>query len=435
MNENNEYLQEVLLDINNCQSTCSDIAHVCADKQELHDVDWLVQNIPSMNYTRERLLNYLFSNGMTSGSDEDNLKLDKWLYESTNKTGSTNYSVLREAIGQAVIYGECGLRMFEGNLYAYRTGHFGILYTIADGVQEVMAYYIRKDGSEVDEDIQPEDINEYNDIVKWFDEKGLILLDPSEFENLRNNTEELHGKSPFLYDKLRVQLLLSVYKRLNYDIEYDGPGRIIVRPKMGYEEAEEGKEASTTAVLSTVSSDKYEQMLKEVRRVSREIKTSSSDSVIVLSNGFSEKIDHLPRVTKATEFFTWLDNEGVIVSQLLGMSPVLMEVGKWSGNVSMSSIIDNAMLNTIIPMREQYAIQFSKLISRTLGISKVYFDKYEMTQAEDDTDERMKVAAIIKDLAYAAKAAPNEQLENLITTLTDVMNRSLYDDQGNLRPL
>ena len=425
------------MDMNNCTSACTDIQHVCLEKGVEKSTEWLVTHIPSLEYTKNRMLNYMFSNGMSSGSEAENDKLEKWLYEKKNLTGSTNYSVLSNAIGEAIVYGECGLRMYEGNLYTYHTGHYGILYRMVDGVVEVVSYFIRKDGDVVDQDIKVSDwstFETYEDVIGWFDSNQLILLDPSEFVNLRNDTAEMHGKSPFKVDKLRVDLLLSVYERLNYDILYDGPGRIIVRPKSGYTE-DENNETSTSKIIEQNDQKKYKDMLGEVRRVSNEIKNSSSDSVIALSNGFADKIEHLPRVTKATEFFGWLDEEGVIVAQLLGMSPVLMEVGNWSGNVSMSAIIDNSMLNTIVPMRERYAIQFSKMIATYLGVAKVYFNKYDLKQIEDENEARTKLAMAIRDLSYAAKSEPNPDIDDVITQLVKVLETSLYDDYGNFRSL
>ena len=279
------------------------------------------------------------------------------------------------------------------------------------------------------------DFSYYRDIEDWFDENGLILLDPSEFVNLRNDLSEMHGKSPFLEDKQRTRLLLSVYKRLNYDIQYDGPGRIIVRPKGAYDT---GEELSTAALINNsgaAQTQRNEEAKKEVARVAKEIKSSSSDAVIALSNGFDDKITHLPRVTKATEFFEWLQQEGMIVSQILGMSPVLMEVGSWSGNVSMQYIIDNAMLNTIVPMREKYAIQFSAMIAKLIGVKKVYFNKYDMKQAEDENARREKIATVIKDLSTAYRQTNDDNLKTLIDEFAEVLRTSVYDENNKLRPL
>lgn len=434
----NEYVTEVLDDMNNC-TPCPDIPVNCATKTQTVTLDYLVENLPSMNYVKNRALNYIFSNGLTTTNEDEKKVLEKWLYETRNSMGSSNYLAIREAIGNAIVYGECGLRMYKGHLYPYEKGHYGILYDSADGIEEIVGYFIHKDGDVVDADFDKgewEKFNQYSDIMQWFEDNKLILLSTEEFVNLRNDTSKMHGLSPLLQDKQRIQLLLSVYKRLNYDIEYDGPGRILLHAKSRSEE--DGEVSTTSELLNNASparEKRYKDALKEGKRIANDIKSSTSDQVIVLSDGFDDKPLHLPRVTKATEFFDWISNEGVIVAQILGMSSVLVEVGRWSGNVSMEKVIDDAMVNTIVPIRELYAVQFSDMICRELGIEKVYFDKYDMKQAEDENEARAKVANTIKDLSYAVKANPDPNLQKLITEVTDVLRTSFFDENGNLRSL
>lgn len=435
----NEYIGDVLDEMNNCMQ-CPDIPVTCKpDANKPVTVEWLAENLPSINYVKNRFLNYIFSNGLTTTNVDEKERLEEWLYQTCNTLGSSNYLAIREAIGNAIVFGECGLRMYEGCLYPYRQGHYGILYETKDGVDSIVAYFISKDGEMVDGDIDRKDwekFTEYSDITKWFEEKKLILLDTSEFVNLRNDTSKMHGLSPFSQDKQRIKLLLAVYNRLNYDIEYDGPGRIVLHAK-SRDESDENT-STTTEILNNSSAareDRFKKALSEGKRVAKSIKDSSSDQVIVLSDGFEEHFDHLPRVTKATEFFDWIANEGVIVAQILGMSSVLVEVGRWSGNVSMEKVIDDAMVNTIIPQRELYAVQFSQMISQVLGIGKVYFDKYTMKQARDENAARAQIANVIKDLSYAMKSNPNEHVDELITQVTAVLRTSFFDENNNLRGL
>ena len=451
----NEYKQEVLDDMNNCISPCADIESVGFSKGVPHDTEWLVSHLPALEYVKNRMINYMFSNGLAAGSDEENARLDNWLYGVKNPLGATNYSVLQNAIGEAAVYGEVGLRLMNNSLYTYHKGHYGILYRSEDGFKEVVAFFIRKDEDLIDEDFEIKNeewnlIQTYEDVQRWFTDRGLILLDPSEFVNLRNDTTDMHGDSPFQVDRLRLDLLVSVYQRLNYDINYDGPGRIIVRPKAGFTGDEDNETSTSTIIVNNndeAQRKRYNEALKEVRRVSNEIKNSSSDSVIALSNGFSDKIEHLPRVTKATEFFGWLEEEVVIIAQMLDMAPVLVGVGKWSGNVSMSAIIDNDIVNTIVPMREKYAVQFSNLIGGHLGLPKVYFNKYDLKQMDDENASRSKLAMAARDLCYASKSlvsdenatedakAASRSLNQLIINLSDMLNTSLFDDYGNLKSL
>ena len=419
----------------NC-SACEDLGTVKAVDKNLTvlDIEELASYLPGVNYVLQRMLNYMFSNGLTTGDyDTDRDKLNPWLYEIKNKEGATNYSVLRAAIGEAVVYGEAGLRLMGGSLYMYKRGYYAMLVNEEEGISEIVAYLIKKNGKPVEKDIVKktwDDIQTYDDLNRYFDENGYILLDPSEFLNMRNDVTYLHGYSPFTRDTERLNLLASVYDHLNYDIEYDGPGRIILRPKDGLTNG--ANEISTGQIVNNslgAQEARNEKAKEEMRRVSGEIKDSSSDAAILLSNAFDKEITHLPRVTKSTEFFDWVANDTVIIAQILGMSPTLLEIGKIHGNVSVEKIIDNAMLNTIIPTREMYAIQFSKMISDYLGVNKVYFNKYDLEQVEDENAQRKKIAELIQDLSYAYKSAPSQELDDLIKQFIAFLGTSLISPE------
>lgn len=427
--------QEVLRELLSC-SACGDIGQ--PPKKERDDIDYLLENLPGVGYVSSRLVNYIFSNGLTSGDPEKDERLNDWLYAQRNREGSSNYHVLREVIKRAVLYGECGLRMYDGNLYAYERGKYGILLSQEEGINNIIGFFIRKDGKEIEEVINLKDyasIGTYDDIIRFFEERDLIFLSPDEFRNIRNDTSKLHGICPFVTDRQRVDLLLSTYERMNYDIEYDGPGRIIVRPKDGYSDAGD-TDISTGTVLSEVQKDNYEKAKAEIRRVAREIKESTSDSVIALSNAFDKEITHLPRVTKSTEFFDWQSKEVEIMAQILGMSPTLIETGHIYGNVSVAAIIDNSMLNTIIPMRESYAVQFSELISTALNLPKVYFNKYDLAQVQDENVVRHEVAEIIRNLSTAIKnSGGDDEVRKVMDDYAKYLGASIYDMKGNMDKL
>ena len=433
-----EYKQDVLLDMNKCDKTCTGLA--LGEKIKADDIDWLIENLPGIDYVLSRMSNYIFANGVTTGFDEQDDELEVWLYDEVNKMDSTNYSVLSSAIMDAIAYGCCGLRMYDGNLYIVKKGYYGALTTEEDGIKEIIAYFIKKDRSKVESEIRTDDWSQFDsleDIEAWFEENGYILLDTSEFANLRNDTSTLFGYSPLLKDKQRINLLLSVYQRLNYDIKYDGPGRIILHTKDGFV-SDEKNEVSTTEVLNNAPGmieQRYEKAKQEARRIANDLKDSTSDAVGVMSGAFDKDITHLPRVTKATEFLEWLDVDMTIIAQILGMSPTLLEVGDLHGNVSVEKIIDTAMLNTIIPLREKYAIQFSDIIAKRLGVTKVAFNKYDMVQTQDENEIRAKVADIIKSLSYSYKAVETPEVAGLIESCSELLKTSLYDKEGNIRTL
>ena len=84
------------------------------------------------------------------------------------------------------------------------------------------------------------------------------------FVNLRVDTSTPKGSSVFDSDIQRVLLIASVYKRLLYDIEYDGAGRLI----FWADNANSNEESSNNFLNDTESAtkrrqDKYKKKLKK----------------------------------------------------------------------------------------------------------------------------------------------------------------------------
>lgn len=434
-----QHLVDVLDDMNECDS-CTDIQTETSKKgYRKITVDWMLENLPGIDYVMQRLLNYMFSNGITTGAGEDaDAMLDSWMYEQTNNEGATNYSVLRAILWDAILRGECGMRLYEGNIYKIPKGKYGTLYTRNRGINEVVAFFIKEDGDDVEEAINTDewgDFHTWSEILEWFDDRKYILLDTSEFVNVRNDVTTLHGYSPLARDKQRLNLIIAIYERLNYDIRYDGPGRLFLHTK---DEYVGDNEKSTGAILNSsprAITDRYTEAKQEARDIANFLKNSSSDTVGVISGAFDNNVLHIPRVTQAKEFLDWLEIDTVVMAQVVGMSPTLLEVGKLHGNVSVAHIIDTAMTNTVVPMRETYAIQFSPILEKAIGVQKVYFDKYDMQQVESENDIREKVANIIKDLGASYRNTESEDTLLLINEFSDVLRSSIYDEKGNLRPL
>lgn len=422
-----------------CNSVC-DVASPRRRKEEgLEKADRYMRILPGAEYVLTQTLNYIFSNGITTGSINDDEVLDEFLYRK-NAKGNTNLSELRSAIGMAITHGQAGLRWYEDNIYFYSWGTYKVITFKEDGIEKVLGYVVDKNGEKVPYiDFDWEDIEEYRDFLNRIDERGLIFLPEEEFIIMRNDTSKWYGSSPLLADEERLDLLVAVYERLNYDITYDGPGRIIIRPKDGYVQGENSEVSSTTVMSGALegSEKRVEAIKKEVARVAKEIKSSSSDSVIVLSNAFDDNIEHLERVTKATEFFNWLKNEGVILAQDFGMSPSLLELGGISGNVSMTSIISTAMLNSIVPLRERYATQFSSFLAKHINTEKIYFNKYEMEQREDENTMRTKIVNIMSLLNAMHDSDDNIRPEalSLFKNFSEMLEKNIHNENGVLEEL
>lgn len=436
-------VDDILASMLECNS-CNDIGSMPKRKWSdgLAKVDEYMQILPGADYVLTQTLNYMFSNGLTTGSIKQDEALNEFLYRKNAKQ-TLNKDELRNTIGMAITHGASGLRWLDGNVYQYKWGTYRILTIKRNGIESILGYLIHKKGEKVPPvKFDFKEYNEYEDFIRDIEDRDLILLDTSEFMVIRNDTSLPYGHSPLLADEARLDLLTAVYERLNYDIRYDGPGRIIIRPKDGLNGGDDASDVSTANILQGAlqGQEKSAQAIKaEAARVARDIKKSSSDSVIVLSNMFSEKIEHLERVTKATEFFTWIKNDTLVLAQDFGMAPSLLELGGVSGNVSMSSIIDTAMINTIVPLRERYSEQFSSFISQKLGVEKIYFDKYDMKQNEDENTMRTKIVNIMSLLnAMRLKDDDNTiqpKAQQLFNDFADMLSENIHNELHQLEEL
>ena len=444
--EERRAIDEILESMLECNS-CNDIGSLPKRKwgDGLEKVDEYMRVLPGADYVLTQTLNYMFSNGLTTGSIKEDEKLNEFLYRKNAKQ-TLNKDELRNTIGMAITHGASGLRWLNGNVYQYKWGTYRILTLKKNGIESVLGYLIKKDGSRVPPiKFDFKKYEEYEDFIRDLDEQDIILLDTSEFMVIRNDTSLPYGHSPLLADEARLDLLTAVYERLNYDIRYDGPGRIIIRPKDGIAGGDDSNDVSTANVLQGALAGQQrtaEAIKKEAARVAKEIKRSSSDSVIVLSNMFDKDIDHLERVTKATEFFTWIKNDTLVLAQDFGMAPSLLELGGVSGNVSMTSIIDTAMVNTIVPLREKYSEQFSSFISGKIECEKIYFNKYDMKQNEDVNTMRTKIVNIMSLLnAMRIKGANGEEdviqplAQQLFTDFGEMLKENIHNELDQLEEL
>ena len=266
-----EFFEEVIREWTECNAVC-DLAVPRRKKIEgLEKADRYMEILPGADYVLTQTLNYIFSNGLTTGSIKQDEVLDKFLYR-VNDRGNTNLHEIRDTIGMAITHGTSGLRWKDGNAYQYKWGTYRALTYLQGGIRKVVAYLVAKDGGYVPAPtFEPNNYNEYRDFIRELNKDDLMLLSPSEFLNLRNDTSRIYGHSPLLSDQERLDLIVSVYERLNYDILYDGPGRIIIRPKDGFLQGED-TDVSSTQVMSGALEDtkqKVENVKKEAARVAK----------------------------------------------------------------------------------------------------------------------------------------------------------------------
>lgn len=435
-----EKVMEAML---NCNSDCINGFIKTNFKNQFDEIDWMIDNLPTLPYVIGKVIDFIFSNGITTGDENlDKNVLMPFLYRH-NVQGVTNYSVLQNAIMQSLLYGKCGIRWLDEDKGIVTENYRNYVSIMREddeykGFRVPICYAMSANDKEpISLGTKAIDFDEalFLKTGKLMSKDGTIIVEiPDNFCNLRNGTDNENGLSCLLRDKQRLKLLGAVYERLNYDIQYDGPGRLIFWLKDGFAKGDT-IDLSASQVLDESSSSKADRADKariEAKRLGQEIRNSKSDNVILASSIF-EKMDHLPRVTKGTEFLEYLQmKEGSIICQCFGITPELIGLGDVSGNVSMERIIDNAMTNTIVPMRERFATQISPMLSEKLGVPKVYFDKYELKEQQDKSAKTYKLAlsvtqivgAIVNGAEALDKSTKNYMMES-VTRMMDSIEKTL----------
>lgn len=393
--------------------------------------EFLISNLPAANYVADNVVNLIFSNGLTTGNDEEDKILDAFLY-AKNRRGVTNYDVLKAAIKDAIIFGKCGIRKLskkDGIVLVPSKNYASVIVNDPEyyGLEKTEAYVVAK---KKHKKIWEIDLTKFDYDVDIYQQYGILgdknldvfLISPEELLNLRNDISRENGRSQLSYDQQRIELIINVMKRLNYDIEYDGMGRVVLHMADGTSNVD--TQVSTGEILNTTDESQSKAVLrlkKEAAGVAADMQTAGSEAVVVLSNAFDKNITLLPRVTKATEFLDYFSNEnlGDIMSQIFGVASVLINLGQQNGNISMEAVIDNAMLNNIVPIREKFAVQISGFLADWIGVEKIYFDKYQLTQAIDENVKRKEVADIIKVLIDSSRVLNEQDRQEEALTLID----------------
>lgn len=421
--------QEILNDMLRC-TACSDITEPSLrydyGMTKRQKIDRMYELLPTIDYAKDQVVNYIFSDGIVSSTLNETEILQSYLAKN-NLNGVSNFSTLRECVGWAIIDGECGIRNYQDALYIYKSGYFGIIYDVEDGITKVYGYVVSKSGRLLS-DVDLKDITLYDYLQS---DEDILVLSTDEFVHIRNDISFLHGQSPLLTDQLRLDLLITTYQQLLKDLKYDGPGRIVIRPKDGYISGDENDVSTGTLLDTTIINEdaRAEKMKKEAARVAEEIKHSSSDSVVVLSNGFDKEITHLERVTKATEFLTWIqEKEGMIISEVIGVEGRLLGYGHQAGNVAMNKVIDNAMRNSIIPLRRAYQVQFADFIKIAARVSMVSFGEHVFEEDESVNEARERTVDMMVKLSGIGQT-------DLVESLANMLRDTLYDDNNNLKSL
>lgn len=401
-------------------------------QDDLDTIEFLSLNLPDVEYILDNIVNYMFTNDLTTDNRDNDEDLYKFLY-SLNFNGQRNIDVLKEVAKGYRKYGYYGL---------YNTGEglvgvnpINIVACVIDYekkpvLKQTFSYLIKRQaftnsfGYYVDR--VTGNVNDFTDYTeeevlaiiknpeKYADE--VIVVTDDEFACVRMDTSKVFGMSPLLRDRKRVELILNILDRMNYDISRNGIGTIALQAKDTLEDQieesiESGSSFSGGELLDLSKSavaSRSEKIKQDMAKFAEDLSNTEFNDAIVYSGAF-QNLEQLERDTKATDFLDYLSQYvPAIVCQMLGVPARLFDLNKTVSNIGTYSIIDNAMKNNIIPAREHFIGQCSNVLMKAIGMTTpVEFASYEFTNTYNykndgyiiDTYERL--LNIDKDKAEA----------------------------------
>ena len=103
-NENDWSQAELILDqLLECNTVCKNGFTLVKHKNEFEEIEWMINNLPTLPYVIDNYLNFMFTNKLTTGNEElDNNVLNPFLYK-RNAKGVTNFPFLFIFISSAIL--------------------------------------------------------------------------------------------------------------------------------------------------------------------------------------------------------------------------------------------------------------------------------------------------------------------------------------------
>lgn len=369
--------------------------------ENLEDIERLALDLPDVDYILDNIVNYMFTNYLTTEDFDKDKVLRDYLYK-LNFNGQRNYDVLKQVAKGYRKYGYYGLLNTGEGLVGIHPKD--ILACVIDYpkkpvLRQTLTYlikntnvfvtpYDRKTGNNRPvTDYSAEDIQKIIENPEEYKNEVLVVTD-KEFACVRIDTSQVFCMSPLLKDRKRVELILNILNRMNYDISRNGIGTIALQAKDTLEEqieesVEQGTAFSGGELLDmgrTAKGERTKKIIEDMNAFAEKLSETEFNDAIVYSGNF-QNLEQLERDTKATDFLDYLSQYvPAIICQMFGVPARLFDLNKTVSNIGTYSIIDNAMKNTIIPMRDHFLGQVINILQNATNLSEhIKFDSYEFT--------------------------------------------------------
>ena len=404
--------------------------------ENLEDIERLALDLPDVDYILDNIVNYMFTNYLTTEDFDKDKVLRDYLYK-LNFNGQRNYDVLKQVAKGYRKYGYYGLLNTGEGLVGIHPKD--ILACVIDYpkkpvLRQTLTYLIkntnvfvtpfdRKTGNNRPvTDYSADDIQKILENPEDYKNEVLVVTD-KEFACVRIDTSQVFCMSPLLKDRKRVELILNILNRMNYDISRNGIGTIALQAKDTLEEQiEESVEKGTAFdggelldMGRTAKSERTKKIIEDMNAFAEKLSETEFNDAIVYSGNF-QNLEQLERDTKATDFLDYLSQYvPAIICQMFGVPARLFDLNKTVSNIGTYSIIDNAMKNTIIPMRDHFLGQVIHILQNATNLSEhIKFDSYEFTNNYNYNNDLYILEVYDKLKAINPKMAEAYLKKNLI---------------------
>lgn len=401
--------------------------------ESLETIEQLALDLPDVDYILDSIVSYMFTNSLTF----DDYNLDEKLYEylySLNFNGQRNIDTLKEVAKGYTKYGYYGLYNSGDGLVGIHPKKIiactidypekpvlkqTLTYLIKATDFEGTPYYQKTGNPKGDNNYSKEDILDIIENPEKYKDEVMVVTEDN-FSCVRLDTSKVYGISPLLRDRKRIELILNILNRMNYDISRNGIGTIALQAKDTLEEqisesVDQGTSFSGGELLSmgrSAKEERQQKIIEDMDEFARKLSETEFNDAIVYTGNF-QNLEQLERDTKATDFLDYLSQYvSAIICQMFGMPARLFDLNKTVSNIGTHSIIDNAMKNTIIPKRDHFLGQIMHLLRKSVNIDKpIKFASYEFTNEYNykndtyilDVYERLKAINPQKAEAYLEK--------------------------------
>lgn len=366
------------------------------------DIDQMIHYLPNVQFVVSQMKDYIFKDDLIVIDSKANINtkntnnLNSLLGEFTNN-GATNLEQWKSAIGQAILYGRCGVFNNSGKLEIYSHDRYSVVVSRSENkhgfAEKVLGYIVYRDmvpgGIEKIVDVtEHADLLPYTSTAQWIREildskqKSLTYMSNDKtmeyisesaqvFVNLRYDLINQNPESRLMYDRFKIENSTYLHRNLNNKYQERGLGRILFQ--LNNETTDLENDPALAQLINknkTAKSDWGKKISEFAKSLANSIKRSDADDIII-SPSIVKTTQRLENTNNPSQYLKQLEYDDTLVSNLLGWPAAMSGLGTLSDrNVSIASVIDSGEKSTVDSIRQLFFDQMKTIlkIPKTMSI-------------------------------------------------------------------